>query len=60
MEILDASSAVPFLFPAVQVGTMRYLDGSSALRSPICVGYLLGLVLFGVEAVQLLSIGTRG
>jgi hypothetical protein len=60
VEVLDASSAVPLLFPAVQLGTTWYMDGSSAIRSPICVGYLLGTVLFGAEAVVVLSIGTSG
>ena len=58
-DVVDASSAVPLLFPPVVLGTTSYMDGATAVRSPVCIGYLLGIERYGSsEHFHVLSVGT--
>ena len=59
VQILDATSAVPVLFPPVTINGEQYIDGGTATSSPICVGHLVGLELFPSDRICLMSLGTE-
>ena len=59
IKILDATSAVPVLFPPVTINGEQYIDGGTATSSPICVGHLVGLEIFPGDPISLLSLGTE-
>jgi patatin-like phospholipase/acyl hydrolase len=59
VQILDATSAVPVLFPPVTINGEQYIDGGTATSSPICVGHLMGLEFFPNDRICLMSLGTE-
>jgi patatin-like phospholipase/acyl hydrolase len=59
IHILDATSAVPVLFPPVTINGEQYIDGGTATNSPICVGHLVGMELFPDDQISLMSVGTE-
>ena len=59
VQILDATSAVPVLFPPVTINGEQYIDGGTVTSSPICVGHLVALELFPDVPISLISLGTE-
>jgi predicted acylesterase/phospholipase RssA len=59
VQILDATSAVPVLFPPVTINGEQYIDGGTVTSSPICVGHLVALELFPDVSISLISLGTE-
>ena len=59
VQILDATSAVPVLFPPVTINGEQYKDGGTVTSSPICVGHLVSLELFPDTSISLISLGTE-
>jgi predicted acylesterase/phospholipase RssA len=57
-QLLDATSAVPVLFPPVTINGEQYIDGGTVTGSPICIAYLVALDRFTPDPVRLISIGT--
>lgn len=61
-EILDATSAVPILFPPVTINNHQYIDGGSVTNSPISVGCLLAYEYFSLvslDDIWIMSVGLR-
>lgn len=58
VQILDATSAVPVLFPPVTMNGEQYIDGGTVSSSPICIAHLAALELFAQDTISLISIGT--
>jgi predicted acylesterase/phospholipase RssA len=58
MAILDATSAVPVLFPPVTINGEQYIDGGTVAGSPIGIAYLVALDIFARAQLTLISIGT--
>jgi hypothetical protein len=58
VTVLDATSAVPVLFPPVTMNNEQYIDGGTVSGSPICIAYLVARVLFPMGNISMLSIGT--
>jgi len=60
VQLLDATSAYPLLFPPVQIQGHpgQYIDGGTVTASPTGLGYLVGTVRFPKDVLWLLSIGT--
>jgi predicted acylesterase/phospholipase RssA len=56
--LLDATGAVPILFPPVWIEGERYIDGGTVTVSPITLGFQLGLLRFPGAVVSVLSVGT--
>jgi patatin-like phospholipase/acyl hydrolase len=58
VQILDATSAVPVLFPPVTINQQQYMDGATITNSPISIAHLVGLCRYPQDNISLLSIGT--
>jgi len=58
VQILDATSAVPVLFPPVTINGQQYIDGGTVSSSPICIAHLAALELFDQDKLSVISIGT--
>lgn len=58
-EIIDASSAAPFYFPAMKIGENGdyYIDGGVSANNPVDCAYV-DLPGFGTEHIKILSIGS--
>jgi patatin-like phospholipase/acyl hydrolase len=59
VQILDATSAVPVLFPPVTIHGKQYMDGATVTNSPIGIAHLLGMSRFPNERLSLMSLGTK-
>ena len=58
VKILDATSAVPVLFPPVTINGEQYIDGGTVTNSPICIGHLVAMEIFARDTISLISLGT--
>jgi patatin-like phospholipase/acyl hydrolase len=59
VKILDATSAIPVLFPPVTINQKQYMDGGTVTNSPVSIGFLVGMSLYPGETLSLVSIGTK-
>lgn len=60
VQVLDATSAVPVMFPPVRIGPKQYIDGATVTNSPITISHLLGIQHFPGHQIRILSVGTVG
>jgi hypothetical protein len=57
-EILDATTAVPVLFPPVSIGDQLHIDGGTVASSPTTLAYLVSKLFFSSDdEISLISIG---
>ena len=60
VDLLDATSAVPAMFPPVSLCGRLYIDGGTISGSPVCISYLIASKYFKTQdTIRILSIGTR-
>lgn len=60
-QLLDATSAVPVIFPPVTINEKNYIDGGTVSNTPITVAYLCALLRWSRDEhdrIRILSVGT--
>jgi predicted acylesterase/phospholipase RssA len=57
VEILDATTAVPILFPPVKLGNQIHIDGGTVANSPTTIAYLTSKIFFPTEDIHMISVG---
>jgi predicted acylesterase/phospholipase RssA len=57
-KILDATTAIPAVFPSVPIGDKHYIDPVLISTSPTIIGYFLALDHFKTSEFRMISIGT--
>jgi predicted acylesterase/phospholipase RssA len=59
VQLLDATSAVPVLFPPITILGEQYFDGGVVNSTPISLAHLTALEFFPGATISLLSLGTE-
>lgn len=60
VDLLDATSAVPTMFPPVSIHDIPYTDGGTVSSSPLSIAYLVACTCFPKhDDIWMLSVGTR-
>ena len=60
VQVLDATTALPVLFPPVTIRGQQFIDGGTVTSMPVSLALLLGLgIASGGDDVCILSVGTR-
>ena len=58
VDLLDATTAIPLMFPTISIDNDQFIDGGTVCRSPIGPAYLAGQERFPGCALVMLSVGT--
>lgn len=58
-KILDATTAIPIVFPSVPIGGKHYVDAVLISTKPTNIAYHLGKKLLGSDQFRMISIGNQ-